>query len=201
MTSRQSQDLTKLLQRWSAGDRDAAEQLLALAYDELHRIAGLCFARERRDHTLQTTAVIHEAYLNLTQGKPIDWRDRSHFFRLMARVMRRVLVDHARDRSCLKRGGQAGRVTLDESGLVGADKGPDLIALDDALLDLERNDPEKAAVVELRFFGGLTIEETAEHLEVSPATIVRQWRVARAWLYRELHGRGETSGELSAIQS
>ncbi len=178
--------LTQLLRRWSAGEEDAGTQIFPLVYHELHRIAERMFRHERSDHTLQATAIIHEAYLNLTKGAPIDWKNRSHFYGIMARVMRRILVDHARQRLSLKRGGGAEKLSLEEATTLGEGANPDIIALDDALKSLERFDPQKAAIVEARFFGGMTNEETAELLDISVTTVVRQWRRAKAWLFREL---------------
>jgi RNA polymerase sigma factor (TIGR02999 family) len=182
--------LTQLLQRWSAGDEEAETELLPIVYDELHRIAERIFRDERSGHTLQTTAVIHEAYLNLSGGAQVDWQSRRHFYGVMARVMRRVLVDHARQRSRLKRGGDMQRVMLDRGidAEFSRTEGGDVLDLDLALKGLEKLDAEKARMVELRFFGGLSLEEVAEVMDTSRTTIVRQWRLAKAWLYRELSG-------------
>ncbi len=187
MEQSNTESITQLLRRWSAGEEDVVAQIFPLVYQELHRIAERVFRSERSDHTLQTTAIIHEAYLNLTKGNPVDWQNRAHFYGVMARVMRRILVDHARQRHTLKRGGGAEKIALEEvvAALDGGES-PDVLALDVALKDLERLDPQKAAIVEARFFGGMTTEETAEMLEISVSTVVRQWRRAKAWLYREL---------------
>ncbi len=182
-----AEEVTRLLRRWSGGDREAASELMPLVYDELRRIAADQFRRERADHTLQATAIVHEAYLRLSEQNGLRWQNRSHFFGLAAHVVRRILVDHSRERGCAKRGGGKRRVTLAEAASIATARPPDLQDLDDALRSLAEIDPQKASIVELRFFGGLTIEETAEFLAVSPATIVRQWRRAKAWLYCELN--------------
>lgn len=178
--------ITQLLQNWNEGDLEAAEELLPLVYETLRRIASSYFQRERCGHTLQATAIVHEAYVELIENNGIVWKSRSHFIGFMARLMRRVLVDHVRARRCGKRGGQDHKVTLAEANSLSMEKTPDLIALHDALLSLEEIDPRKASLVELRFFGGLSVEETADALKVSRATAIREWRRAKAWLYREL---------------
>jgi RNA polymerase sigma factor (TIGR02999 family) len=180
-----SPDVTGLLLAWSAGDAAAGERLLAAIYDELHRQAARAMRREGDAHTLQATAVVHEAYLRLVDQRRVEWRSRAHFFGVAAQMMRRVLVDHARTRLAEKRGGALQRVTLSD---VGASNEPDVdvLALHDALERLAALDPDQARLVELRYFGGLGIEETAEALGVSPATVKREWAVARAWLRREL---------------
>lgn len=178
--------ITKLLQSWSAGDSQAAERVLPLVYDELRRIASRQLRQERGDHTLQATALVNEAYLRLERQEGFEWPSRAHFFAFAAHLIRRVLVDHARHHNRAKRGGRIEKVTLAEAVDLSLEKPPDLVALDDALLHLETLDPRKAAVVELRFFGGLTLEEIAHHLSVSPETVGREWRRARAWLYTEL---------------
>lgn len=178
--------VTHLLQRWSTGDREAAEQVLPLVYDELRHIASKELRREREGHTLQATAIVHEAYLRLSGHEGFQWPSRAHFFAFAAHLIRRILVDYARHQNRLKRGGQAERVTLDEGiGLVEA-RSPDLVALDEALARLEAIDPRKAAIVELRFFGGLTLDETAGQLGISAETVSRDWRRAKAWLLTEL---------------
>lgn len=180
--------ITNLLQRWSTGDREAAEQVLPLVYDELRRIAARELRRHRRGNTLQATAIVHEVYLRLSGQEGFRIVSRTHFFALAARLVRHVLVDYARRQHRLKRGGQTERVTLTEvAGLV-ASRAPDLLAVDEALEKLEALDPRKAAVVELRFFAGLTLDETAEQLGISPETVGREWRRARAWLCNELEG-------------
>ena len=178
-------EITRLLEAWSSGDPDAAEQVLPLVYDELKAIARNYFRRERRDHTLQATALVHEAWVRLVESSGARFESRSHFVGLLAHVMRRVLVDHARGHNRAKRGGQAARVTLVESDAV---VGPEieLMELDEALDRLAGMDPRRAKIVELRFFGGLSIDETAEALDISPKTVTRQWRLARAWLHRRL---------------
>ncbi len=178
--------VTELLADWSSGDRDAAARVLPLVYDEMRRIAAAYFRRERRDHTLQATALVHEAYVQLVEQSGIEWRSRSHFIGLAANVMRRVLVEHARRRGAVKRGGAAQAFTLLEADAVWTERSPDLLALDQALSELAEFDPQKAQVVELKFFGGLTIDETADYLGVSTPTVVRQWRRARLWLYTRL---------------
>jgi RNA polymerase sigma-70 factor, ECF subfamily len=183
-------DVSKLLRAWSDGDRNALERLTPIVYDELHRLAGRYMRRERAGHSLQTTALVHEAYMRLVDYKRMQWQDRAHFFAVSAQLMRRILVERARRRN-LKRGGGAPHVSLDEGAMVGgrdADPGGNLVALDDALNALARLDPRKVQVVEMRFFGGLTLEETAEVLKVSPVTVRRDLRTAKAWLFRELTG-------------
>jgi RNA polymerase sigma factor (TIGR02999 family) len=183
-----SNDLTALLVSWSRGERSAAEQLIPAVYDELHRQAERAMRREGHTHTLQTTALVHEAYLRLVDQQRVEWRNRAHFFGIAAEVMRRVLVDHARARLADKRGGGATRISLGDAGIAApAEHGDtDVLALHDALERLTALDPEQARLVELRYFGGLTIEETADALGVSPATVKREWALARAWLRREL---------------
>ncbi len=180
--------LTELLQRWSDGDENAESELLPLVYDELHRIARRIFREERSGHTLQSTAVVHEAYLSLRKAKKVDWQSRKHFFGIMARVMRQVLVDHARRRDRLQRGGAMKRVTLDCNIDVKLSEGSgtDVLVLDLALKNLEQLDPDSAKLVELRYFCGLSLEEVAEVRGVSRTTVIRQWRHARSWLYQEL---------------
>lgn len=181
--------MTRLLQSWSHGDREAAERVLPAVYGELRRIAARQLGRERSDHTLQATAIVHEAYLRLEHGGGFQWPSRAHFFAFAAHLIRRILVDHARARNRGKRGGQAQRITLEEAASLGGDsfgRSPDLIALDDALSALAAVDARKATVVELRFFAGLSLAETADQLGVSPETVGREWRRARAWLYAEL---------------
>lgn len=184
------QAITRLLQEWSGGRSDAVERLVPLVYRELHGLASRHLARERGGHTLQPTALVHEAYLRLSKTASPDWQDRVHFFAVAARVMRRILVDHARQRGRIKRGGAAPVVPLDDvEPAAGAAIDPvDALALDGALSRLEDLDARQAKVVELRFFGGLTVEETAEVMGVSSGTVKRDWVVARAWLYRELTG-------------
>jgi RNA polymerase sigma-70 factor, ECF subfamily len=179
-------EITKLLQTWSAGDSKAAEQLLSLVYDELRHIAARQLRQERGSHTLQPTAVVNEAYLRLQAHEGFQWPSRAHFFAFAAHLIRRVLVDYARHRNRAKRGGGLERVTLSEAEDLSLERAPDMVALDEALTELETLDPRKAAVVELRFFGGLTTDEIAQHLRVSPETVGREWRRAKAWLFDQL---------------
>ncbi len=180
--------ITDLLRDWNAGNPEAAEKVLPLVYDELRRIAASYFRNERRGHTLQATAIVHEAYVRLLEDSGVEWQNRAHFVGRVAHMMRHILVDHAREQKAAKRGGQAYRVTLAEAGPVSKDRPPDLLELDEALNDLAKLDPKKASIVELRFFGGLTIPEVAEVFETSPSSVFRQWRQARTWLYRQLSG-------------
>ena len=188
--------VTRLLRRSAAGDRAALDELLPLVYDELHALARRHIAREAEGHTLQPTALVNEAYLRLVDQRKAGWRSRSHFLGLAARAMRRILVDHARRRRAAKRGGGAHRISLDEAVELEPREWPapgvDLIALDAALEGLARLDERQGRIVELRFFGGLSVRETAGVLGISPATVKRDWSMARAWLYREL--RPESGG-------
>jgi RNA polymerase sigma factor (TIGR02999 family) len=184
-------DVTGLLLAWRDGDASAGERLLPAIYDELRRQAARAMRREDGAHTLQATALVHEAYLRLVDQRRVEWRSRAHFFGVAAQMMRRVLVDHARTRLAAKRGGALQRVTLGDVGAGAEDAGSDeldVLALHDALERLAAFDPDQARLVELRYFGGLGIEDTAEALGVSPATVKREWAVARAWLRRELEG-------------
>ena len=185
MMSRQT-DVTVLLEAWNAGDPKAREQVLPLVYEELRSIARGYFVRERRGHTLQATAIVHDAYVRLIENSGIEWRNRAHFVGMAARSMRHILVDHARHRNAAKRGGKEAKLTLVEADALAMGRPPDLLALDDALAALARVDELKASIVELRFFGGLTVAETASYLEIAPATVTRHWNRARAWLYRQL---------------
>jgi RNA polymerase sigma factor (TIGR02999 family) len=178
--------VTELLQAWSAGDATALDRLVPLVHAELRRLARRYMRRERVGHTLQTTALIHEAYIRLVEAQGVTWQNRAHFFGISARVMRRVLVDFARERGYRKRGGGERRVALDEALLVANAPDEDLVALDDALNALSEVDPRKSRAIELRFFGGLSIEEAALVLEVSPETVKRDCRLAKAWLLRWL---------------
>jgi RNA polymerase sigma factor (TIGR02999 family) len=182
---RSGSDISGLLQAWTEGDQGALEKLTPVVYDELRRLARRYMNRERPGHSLQPTALVNEAYTRLVDYNRMHWQDRAHFFAVSAQLMRRILVEHARRRN-LKRGGDVRHVTWDEALLVGSN--PDVAALDDALNQLARLDQRKMKVVELRFFGGLSVEETAEVLKVSPATVMRDWTTAKAWLYRELGG-------------
>ena len=180
-------DVTQLLMDWSHGNRDALDHLLPLVYTELHRLAARYLRRERAEHTLQTTALVHEAYLRLVDQSKVQWHNRAHFFGIAAQAMRRILVDHARHQHAAKRRGHKPQLSLDEALNVSAERAADLMALDDALGSLAGIDPQQSRIVELRFFGGLTAEETAEVLGISRATVNREWTMAKAWLYRELH--------------
>jgi RNA polymerase sigma factor (TIGR02999 family) len=185
-------EVTGLLQAWSDGDQNALEKLTPIIYNELRRLARHYLKGERTGITLTTTALVNEAYLRLVDYKRMRFADRAHFFAVSAQVMRRILVDHARRRNP-KRGAGVPHVALDDTATIGADRDPDLVALDDAMKALALVDPRKAQVVELRFFGGLSVEETAEVLEVSPVTVLRDWSTARAWLYREMSGASPRS--------
>ena len=178
-----------LLERLSDGDQNALPELIPLIYDELHRLASYYLRRERSDHTLQTTALVHEAYLRLADQKDAQWKGRGHFFAVAAQMMRRILVDYARSNLRAKRGGKTIRLSLVDIDAPVTESAfdPDLIALDEALEKLAEIDPRRSRVVELRFFGGLSVEETAGVLQVSPDTVVRDWRVAKAWLFRYLN--------------
>lgn len=180
-------DVSTLLRSWSDGDQSALDKLAPIVYDKLRRLAGAYLSRERPDHSLQATALVNEAYLRLVDYKRMRWENRAHFFAVSAQLMRRILVDHAR-RHNLKRGGGIQHLVLDETAVVGGSRGEDLVVLDDAMQALARIDPRKAQVVELRFFGGLSVKETAEVLKVSAVTVMRDWSTARAWLYREMGG-------------
>jgi len=182
--------VTELLLAWGRGDRSALDELTPLVLHELRRLARLQMRGERHNHTLQTTALVNEAFLRLIDLRRIRWQDRAHFLALSARLMRRILVDHARTRNYQKRGGGAATVTLDDVVISAPERGADLVALDEALENLARVDSRKSQVVELRFFGGLSIEETAEALGVSPETVQRDWRFAKVWLLREISGDG-----------
>jgi RNA polymerase sigma factor (TIGR02999 family) len=180
--------ITELLQAWGNGDDGALEQLTPLVESELRRLARAYMRRERRDHTLQTTALVNEAFLRLTDARRVRWQDRAHFLVISARLMRRVLVDHARARGSGKRGGGAERVTLDEGVAASPEPGVDVLALDRALEALAAVDVRKSRVVEMRFFGGMSVEEAADALHVSPDTVKRDWRLAKLWLLHELDG-------------
>jgi RNA polymerase sigma-70 factor, ECF subfamily len=188
MTEVPKHEITELLQAWRQGDEHALEKLTPQVYRELHRAARGCMARERGGHTLQTTALINELYLRLFDLKLIDWQNRAHFFALCARQMRRILTDQARARQSHKRGGGAQPVSLDVAPAVAPQASADLVAVDDALNRLAKEDERKSQVVEMRFFGGLSVEETAEVLKVSPETVMRDWKLAKAWLLRDLSG-------------
>ncbi len=184
-------EVSVLLRAWSDGDQQALDRLTPIVYEELHRLARRYMNRERPGHSLQTTALVNEAYMRLVDYKSMQWQNRAHFFAVSAQVMRRILVDHAR-RHNVKRGGGVRHISLEETVNLGVDEGIDpsgnLVALDDALTALAQVDPRKVQIVEMRFFGGLSVEETAEVLRLSAITIKREWRSAKAWLYRELTG-------------
>jgi RNA polymerase sigma factor (TIGR02999 family) len=179
-------EVTLLLQDWRRGDRAALDKLVPLVYEELHRLAHRYMARERGDHSLQTTALVNEAYLRLIHAKQVDWQDRAHFFAVSANLMRRILVEFARSRRSGKRGGDVRKESLDESAVCPQRPDRDFIAINDALEVLAEADPRKAQVVELRFFGGLSVEETAQVIGVSCTTVMREWNQAKVWLFCEL---------------
>ncbi len=186
-------EISQLLRAWSAGDQDALEQLTPLVYRELHRAAKRHMARQQPDHTLQTTALINEVYLRLVLFKEAKFEDRAHFFAVCAQLMRRILTDWARSQRYLKRGKQAPHVSLDQAVVVSPERGPDLVALDEALKSLSKVSSRRGRVVELRFYGGLSVDETAAVLQVSPETVMRDWKLAKLWLLRELGG-GQQGG-------
>src|SRR5271156_6830414 len=191
-------DVSKLLLAWTGGEQSALDKLTPIVYQELHRLARRYMKGERPGHSLQATALVNEAYLRLVDYKRMQWQNRAHFFAVSAQGMRRILVEHAR-RQNQKRGGDVQRVALDEAVVVGDAKPADLRALDDALNALGQVDPRKAHVVEMRFFGGLSVDETAEVLKVSAVTVMRDWNTAKAWLYREL--AGETNDGPGAVET
>ena len=188
MSHTQPQEVTQLLLAWSHGERAALDRLIPLVSTELHRLAHHYMRGERAGHTLQTTALVNEAYVRLVDASRVEWRDRAHFFAVSANLMRRILVDFARKRRYQKRGGGAVMVALDEDDIPSPQPGPDIVALDEALEALAAFDPRAAGIVELRFFGGLTVEETAEVVGLSPRTIKREWAAAKAWLLGEMGG-------------
>jgi RNA polymerase sigma factor (TIGR02999 family) len=182
--------ITVLLEQWGEGDPQALEKLTPLVYGELHRLASRYLRRERSDHTLQSTALVNEAYLKLVGQHSMRWQNRAHFFGIAAQLIRRILVDHARSRFAEKRGSSAPKLSLEEVPEAVAVRELDLVALDDALDDLAKIDPRQSRVVELRFFAGLSVEETAEVMQMSPATVKREWTAAKAWLFRQLRKQG-----------
>jgi RNA polymerase sigma factor (TIGR02999 family) len=186
MTTPSTHEVTQLLQAWSDGSAEALDQLVPLVYGELHRLATHYMRGERPGHSLQITELVNEAYVRLIDWKNVRWQNRAHFFGVAAQMMRRILVDFARSRHYAKRGGETCRVSLSEAAGISAERGEDFIALDDALKSLAAFDGRKGRIVELRFFGGLSVEETAEVLKISPRTVMRDWSLAQAWLYREL---------------
>jgi RNA polymerase sigma-70 factor (ECF subfamily) len=183
-----SHDVTALLVAWRDGDESALARLVPIVHDELHRIARACMAGEKGDHTLQATALVNEAYLRLIGTQGMNWQNRAHFLAMAARLMRRILVDFARSKQYMKRGGSAVTVSLAPEVALSAQPGRDLVALDDALEALGKVDVRKSRVIEMRFFGGLSVQETAEALHVSPETVMRDWKLAKAWLLRQLRG-------------
>ncbi len=186
MATRSPQGITQLLERWSEGDERALDQLMPLVYAELHRLAGAYLRRERREPTLQPTELVNEAYLKLIDQRSARWQNRAQFYGVAAQLMRRILVDHARSHYATKRGGDRINVSLKNIGAFGEQPDADLLALHDVLNRLAEIDPDQSRIVELRFFGGLTIEETAEVMHVSHSTVEREWKLAKAWLKREL---------------
>jgi len=193
----QNAEVTALLRAWSSGDTDALDRLMPIVYAELHRLAGMYLRRERAGNSLQTTALLNEAYLRLVNVRETEWQDRTHFFAMSARLMRRILVDAARKRAAARRGGgkpgDHSPVDFDAVPDLGAEMGRAAIALNDALDALEKIDSRKVQVIELRFFAGLTVEETAVALSISPNTVIRDWRLAKSWLLREMSGKSDQS--------
>jgi RNA polymerase sigma-70 factor (ECF subfamily) len=178
-------EVTQLLVAWSNGDQVARDELMSVVYQELHRLAHQYMKRESPDHTLQTSALVNEAFLRLVDQRDVKWQNRSHFFGLAAQMMRRILVDYARSRKYAKRGGGAREISLDET-MISDDRSNEVVALDDSLQELAKIDQRKSQIVELRFFAGLSIEETADVLAVSPGTVMRDWTLAKAWLRRQM---------------
>ena len=178
-------DVTVLLREWSDGNQQALTELLPIIYDELRRVAHQYLHREHADQTLQTTALVHEAYLKLIDQRSVNWQNRAHFFAIAAQAMRRILIDNARRRTAGKRG-KGEKISLEDVATVSTQKHQSLLALDEALHELEKIDPQQSRIIELRYFGGLTIEETATAMDISPATVKREWAMARAWLYKAL---------------
>ena len=189
MTAASPQDVTRLLQAWSDGDEGALEELVPIIHAELHRLAKHYLKRERPGHTLQTSALVNEAYVRLINWKTARFESRAHFYGVSAQLMRRILVDFARRRPRAK-GASVRQVSLEDALAIAAEPDADLVALDEALVELAQLDPRKARIVELRFFGGLSVDETASFLDISPATTLREWNKAKAWLYRELNAAG-----------
>jgi RNA polymerase sigma factor (TIGR02999 family) len=190
-------DITSLLNKVAEGDQEAGAKLVPLVYNELRRLAARCLQRERENHTLQATALVHEAYIKLTAQRSARWQNRAQFFALAAQAMRRLLVDYARTQQRIKRGGKQQKVPLDEAVLVSPDGTDQLIAVHESLSRLEKLDPRQSHIVELRYFGGLTVEEVAEVLGVSSKTVTREWNTAKAWLYGDLKdGHGDDAGQL-----
>jgi RNA polymerase sigma-70 factor, ECF subfamily len=183
------QDVTLLLSALTRGDAGAESKLIPVVYEELRRLAGSYMRRERVDHTLQATALVHEAYLKLVEQRSVNWQSRAHFFGVAAQLMRRILIDHARGHTRQKRGGEQQKISLDEAFVFSEQQADELLAVDDSLNLLAKIDPRQAKVVEMRFFGGLSVEEAAEALGISPKTVKRDWSVAKAWLYADLKER------------
>ena len=194
MTEPSTHEVTALLLAWNKGDETALAKLTPLVYQELHRLARAYMGRERAGHTLQTTALVNEAYLRLIDSSRVRWQNRAHFFAISAQLMRRILVDFARSRNYQKRGGEMPRVSFSEAFEVAEEQEADLVALDEALTALAKVDPRKSQVIELRFFGGLGVEETGEVLQVSADTVMRDWRLAKMWLLREISKEGKDGG-------
>lgn len=190
METDKKKDVTVFLKAWSGGDREAADTLMTLVYKEMRKLAASYLQRQRADHTLEPTALVHEAYLKLIDASQINWQDRAHFFAVAAQTMRNILVDHARAVAADKRGGDAHKIALDEAVGFSQKQDVDLIDLDEALKLLARQDELQSRIIELKFFGGLTNEETAEVLKISPATVKREWAMARAWLFRRMKAEG-----------
>jgi RNA polymerase sigma-70 factor, ECF subfamily len=199
MMSVSASGVTQLLFDWQQGDQSALKKLTPLIYDELRRMAHRYVQHERNGHTLQTTALVHEAYVRLAGQETPEWQNRSHFFAVTAQVMRHILIDHARRRRYLKHGGQFQQVSMEQASLMSEDRAAELIALDEALDELKNFDPRKSKVVELRYFGGLSLEETAQALEISVMTVRRDWRAAKAWLFRRMQNRDADASPQSAI--
>jgi len=188
MTTPTPEEVSQLLQDWSEGDSTALDKLLPIIYHEMHKLAHHYMKRERLGHTLQTTALVNEAYMRLADYKKMRWQGRAHFFAIAAQVMRRILVEHARERDTAKRGGGVPKLSLDEVPIAFEGRSGEVLAVNDALNKLESWDPRKGEIVELRFFGGLSIDETAEVMKISPTTVQREWRAAKAWLHRTMTG-------------
>lgn len=198
MTTPSAPDIPQLLTAWSNGDVDALNQLMPLVYDELHQMAHRYLRRERVDHTLQTTALVNEAYLKMVGQRELQWQNRAHFFAVAANVMRQILVDYARAQHRIRRGGAAQQVSLDEALLVSNGRAAELLLLDDALHSLAKFDARKSRIAELRYFGGLSVEETAAVLQISAVTVMREWRVTKAWLLQEMSKGGpDAAGTLA----
>ncbi|HYG10436.1 MAG TPA: sigma-70 family RNA polymerase sigma factor [Pyrinomonadaceae bacterium] len=198
MSNNPPRDVTALLLDWSDGDRDAPAKLMPLVYDELRRLARNHLRRERADHTLQPTALVNEVYLRLIDQQRVSWHNRAQFFGMAAQLMRHVLVDHARSRAAAKRGGLVHKLSLDEASMTPEEVAAELVALDEALVRLAAIDERKSRIVEMRFFGGLSVEETAEALGISDKTVMRDWRIAKMWLLRELSGNVEGDVEVES---